>query len=306
MNVFFHSEGVIIVQYYYHEQLAGLDDNGFGVIWERNVSTYMPPHWHGAVELVLFVKGKMTCKFSHSTIHAQPGEVYLINSHDVHETRCSRGAQYLVVHILPSALSRFLPKFDQLSFSLKFDPDDPVKSQALNFLKDHMQTILQYRQEGREDRGLEIQARLFAMADVLVTNFSQLLALEEARLQRSDMTRLEPLLEYTRLHHHEELTLDGAADSMGLNKEYFCRLFKKNMGVSYLQYVYQVRATAVCRELETTEDPIGEIAERHGFRDPKMLNQYFREIYGCTPSEKRKFFREVTLDDPDEDPEEEE
>ena len=46
---------------------------------------------------------------------------------------------------------------------------------------------------------------------------------------------------------------------------------------------------------------IGEIAERHGFRDPKMLNQYFREIYGCTPSEKRKFFREVTIDDNDED-----
>ena len=59
--------------------------------------------------------------------------------------------------------------------------------------------------------------------------------------------------------------------------------------------------TAVCRELETTEDPIGEIAERNGFRDPKMLNQYFREIYGCTPSEKRKFFREVTIDDNDDE-----
>ena len=77
------------------------------------------------------------------------------------------------------------------------------------------------------------------------------------------------------------------------------RLFKKNMGVSYLQYVYQVRTTAVCRELETTEDPISEIAERNGFRDPKMLNQYFREIYGCTPSEKRKFFREVTIEETD-------
>ena len=110
-------------------------------------------------------------------------------------------------------------------------------------------------------------------------------------------------LEYIHLHHGEELPLDEAVSFVGLNKEYFCRLFKKNMGVSYLQYVYQVRTTAVCRELETTEDPIGEIAERHGFRDPKMLNQYFREIYGCTPSEKRKFFREVTLEDTDSDEE---
>ena len=66
------------------------------------------------------------------------------------------------------------------------------------------------------------------------------------------------------------------------------------MGISYLQYVYQIRTTAVCRELETSSDSIGLIAERHGFKDPKMLNQCFKEIYGCTPSEKRKFFREVS------------
>ena len=284
------------MQYYYHEQLTGLDDNGFGVFWERKVSTYMPAHWHGALELVLFVKGKMTCKFSHSTITAQPGEVFLINSHDVHETRCTRGAQYLVVHILPSQLSRFQANFDQLSFSLKHDPDDPVKHGAMERLKEHMASILQFRQEGREDRGLETQSRLFALADILATHFSQPLALEEAKLQRSDMTRLEPLLEYTRLHHSEDLTLEAAADSMGLNKEYFCRLFKKNMGISYLTYLNQVRATALCRELETSDAPIGELGERHGFANSKMMNQYFREVYGCTPSEKRKAFREMVAD----------
>ena len=146
---------------------------------------------------------------------------------------------------------------------------------------------------------LKRQARLFAVAALLAEYFSHPLAVEETKLQRSDMTRLEPVLDYIQLNHAQELPLDDAADMMGLNKEYFCRLFKKNMGVSYLQYVYQVRTTAFCRELETTEDPISEIAERHGFKDPKMLNQYFREIYGCTPSEKRKFFREVTIDDSD-------
>lgn len=88
---------------------------------------------------------------------------------------------------------------------------------------------------------------------------------------------------------------------MGLNKEYFCRLFKKNMGVSFLQYVYQVRTTSFCRDLEITGDTIGEIAERHGFRDPKMLNHYFKDIYGCTPSEKRRFFREISVEDIDTD-----
>jgi putative protease len=58
--------------------------------------------------------------------------------------------------------------------------------------------------------------------------------------------------------------------------------------------IFNSRSLAVCRELELCDDPISEIAQRHGFKDSKMLSQYFREIYDCTPSEKRKFFREVS------------
>lgn len=285
------------MQNYQHKLLTDLDETGFGIKYENNLSAYTPPHYHQAVELLLLVKGRVTCKFEHTTFHGKAGDLYIINSHEVHETRCSRDAVYLCVHILPSQMCRYVPNFDQLRFSLVHDPQDPVKAEAYEKLCCHMQEILQQEESSNK---LECHARLFDAAAILVKHFSQPLAMEETKLQRSDMSRLEPILEYTQLHHAEDLTLDGAANAIGLNKEYFCRLFKKNMGVSYLQYLYQVRATAVCRELETSEDTIGEIAERHGFKDPKMLNQYFKEIYGCTPSEKRKFFREVTCENKDE------
>lgn len=289
------------MQNYQHKLLTDLDETGFGIKYEDKLSAYTPPHWHKAVELLLFVKGKVTCNFENSTLHAKPGDLYIINSHEVHATRVSRHAVYLCVHILPSQMCKFVPNFDQLSFSFAFDPEDQVKAMAYEQLRIHMQEIFRQTEETQVAYKLEQQARLYALTALLVKHFSQPLAMEETTLRRSDMTRLEPVLDYIQLHHAEELPLDEAANAMGLNKEYFCRLFKKNMGVSYLQYVYQVRTTAFCRELETSDDPIGEIAERHGFRDPKMLNQYFREIYGCTPSEKRKFFREVTIDDTDSD-----
>lgn len=292
------------MQNYQHRMVTSLDDSGFGIKYENNLSAYTPPHWHKAVELLLFVKGRVTCNFENTKRQFKSGDIYIINSHEVHETKCTRNAVYLVIHIDPNVMLRFVPTFDHLRFSLAFDPEDTIKAEAYDRLKLHMNEILrQTVGEGDSAFKLERQARLFAVTALLVRHFSQPLAIEETKLRRSDMTRLEPLLEYIQLHHGEELPLDEAVYFMGLNKEYFCRLFKKNMGVSYLQYVYQVRTTAVCRELETTEDPIGEIAERHGFRDPKMLNQYFREIYGCTPSEKRKFFREVHIDDTESDDE---
>ena len=293
------------MQNYQHRILTEMDETGFGVKYENNLSAYTPPHWHKAVELLLFVKGKVTCNFENAKLQFKRGDMFIINSHEVHETKCSRNAVYLVVHIDPNIMCRYVPTFDQLSFNLAFDPEDQSKAMAFEQLKAHMSEILRLSADESDlTAKLDRSARLFAVAAILVKHFSQPLAVEETKLQRSDMTRLEPLLEYIQLHHGEELPLDEAVEFMGLNKEYFCRLFKKNMGVSYLQYVYQVRTTAVCRELETTEDPIGEIAERNGFRDPKMLNQYFREIYGCTPSEKRKFFREVTIDDSDDDSDE--
>ena len=118
------------MQNYQYRQLTDLDDTGFGIIYECRPRSYTPPHWHQAVEILLFVQGKTTCNFSHAVIHAQPGDVYLINSHDVHDTRCSRDAKYLCVHILPSAMCRYVPNFDQLSFSLLFDPEDKEKAEA--------------------------------------------------------------------------------------------------------------------------------------------------------------------------------
>ena len=290
------------MQNYQHRVLADLDETGFGVKYETDLSIYTPRHWHKALELLMFIKGKVTCNFENASLQFKAGDMYILNSHEVHETKCTRNAVYLVVHIDPTRMCHYVPTFDQLSFSLTFDPEDQVKAMAHEQLRIHLLEIL--RQTREEEDGawmLERQARLFAVAALLVKHFSQPLAVEQTRLQRSDMTRLEPVLGYVQLHHEQEISLEDAAKTMGLNKEYFCRLFKKNMGVSFLQYVYQVRANAVCRELETTDDPIGQIAERHGFRDPKMLNHYFREIYGCTPSEKRKFFREVSLEDTEDD-----
>ena len=284
------------MQQYQYRQLTNLDDTGFGIIFEKKPRPYTPPHWHQAVELVLFIKGKTTCNFTNTSFEGQSGDMQVINSHDVHETRCNRSAVYLVVHIVPSVMCKYVPNFDQLNFSLKFDPEDQEKAQAFALLKSQMEEIHRLIREEPYGYKLECHSRLFAAAAVLVRHFSQPLALEEKQVQRSDMTRLEPILEYIQLHHAEELPLDEAANAMGLNKEYFCRLFKKNMGVSYLQYVNQIRAAAVCRELETSDDPIGDIGERNGFTNPKMLNQYFRELYGCTPSEKRKAFREINTE----------
>lgn len=283
------------MQYSYHEQLTHLDETGFGMVFIDHPAAYTPPHWHMAVELLCLVSGTVTVKLEEQSHTIQSGELFLFNSYEIHESWCSHDAAYLCVHILPSRMCKYVSNFDQLRFSLHFDPSDSEKALSFSRLKAHMSELMLLQEEQPEGYLLQCQALLYSSATILVRHFSQPLVLEETSLQRSDMTRLEPLLEYTEHHHEEDLSLDQAADSMGLSKEYFCRLFKKNMGVSYLQYLNQIRASAVCRELQTSEESIGLLAERHGFKNPKLFNQVFRELYGCTPSEKRKQFKSADL-----------
>jgi len=113
-----------------HRMLTEMEPTGFGIKYEDNLSAYTPPHWHKAVELLLFVKGRVTCNFENAKRQFKAGDIYIINSHEVHETKCSRGARYLVVHIEPAQMFHYVPTFDQLRFSLTFDPEDQTRAMA--------------------------------------------------------------------------------------------------------------------------------------------------------------------------------
>ena len=69
-----------------HRLLTEMDPTGFGVLYENKLSAYTPPHWHKAVELLLFVKGRVTCNFENASRQFRSGDIYIINSHELHET----------------------------------------------------------------------------------------------------------------------------------------------------------------------------------------------------------------------------
>ena len=61
---------------------------------------------------------------------------------------------------------------------------------------------------------------------------------------------------YVDHHYREEMTLQEAADELGLNREYFCRFFKQSTGSSFMRYVNQVRLNYIYQDLLHTDDPV--------------------------------------------------
>lgn len=277
------------MEHYFHEDLKKVDETGFSVQFLQGTPFYFPAHWHEAVELLFCTKGFLFVKVGdgHSlTAHTQ--QLFLLNTMTIHESWSHEEYAAICIHVFPDVMKQYVPEFEKLRFSLSFQSDDLEKGKAMSRLNANMMQFVLLHQEKPEGYMLECQALLYSTVQILVQYFSYPILEEEQTTVRTGIARLKPLLEYIDLHHAEELTLDGAAEHIGVTREYFCRLFKKNMGISMTRYVNSVRIAHICQDLKYSDLSIGELAEKHGFANLKLMNQMFRETYGCTPSQKRK------------------
>lgn len=85
-----------------------------------------------------------------------------------------------------------------------------------------------------------------------------------------------------------ELSLGGVANQMlYMNSDYLGKLFKKETGEKFSNYVMKVRIAKAKEALERSSDiKIFELAEALGFGDnPQYFSQVFKKHVGCTPSE---------------------
>ncbi len=83
-----------------------------------------------------------------------------------------------------------------------------------------------------------------------------------------------------------------------LSLYYLSRYFKKAVGVSFSQYVKQIRLKSAVHELLYTDHTIMKVSLNNGFPNVKAFNKAFKEMYNQTPAEyrglhKKEPFQEV-------------
>ena len=94
--------------------------------------------------------------------------------------------------------------------------------------------------------------------------------------------------DYILSHYAEDISLEDVAQMVGKSRNYFSSIFKKEMGLSFVDFITQVRVQEAKRMLQTTNDMTYEIAERVGFGDYKYFSKVFKRITGHSPSHYRK------------------
>ncbi len=89
-------------------------------------------------------------------------------------------------------------------------------------------------------------------------------------------------------HYMEDISLDMAAESMGMSSFYFSRLFRTYYNKTFLEYLTGFRIERACQLLSSTEIPVREIAASVGYADSNYFSKVFKRQTGQTPTEFRQ------------------
>ncbi|HJA91781.1 MAG TPA: AraC family transcriptional regulator [Candidatus Eisenbergiella merdipullorum] len=91
--------------------------------------------------------------------------------------------------------------------------------------------------------------------------------------------------------YQERLTLEDAARMVCLSSDYLSRIFREETGVSFHQYLNNVRITKAKELIRTTNLRLTDISQMVGYDDQSYFTKVFKRTAGIAPGEYMKKYR---------------
>jgi two-component system, response regulator YesN len=139
--------------------------------------------------------------------------------------------------------------------------------------------------------GMHSAEDLFAWLDSLLARMDEYYL---HRQQQYHTRHVQSAIQYLEERHHEPISVQIVADSVGVSPTYLSTIFKKEIDTSFTQYLLNLRLAAARDLLESTDLPVRTVAEQTGFGSKQTIIRAFKKEYGCTPGAYREqHYRQV-------------
>lgn len=264
----------------------------YGVHGDRD-----PMHWHDHFEVALVLEGRGQFLFGRRSLAAEPGDLFFIDNSQPHVALADPGTsmRLLLVLFRPELLAGPGCRELDLGYLAPFRVDERTWSprvRGTTALAAEVTPVLHrlratWERHDPADRHLADALLRLALA---LVNRDKGTAATAARAAADRREQIRPVLAYVDGHCRESITLDDVAELVHVSPSRVRHVFKDVTGVSFKEYVTQVRVAEAKRLLLSTDLSVAEIARAVSYTN---LHQFYKVFYrscAMSPGEYRRYY----------------
>ena len=242
-------------------------------------------HYHQNPEMFYVLRGNLDIKIDERLYKLSSGDIVLINANKRHTVIGNDellGARFEIdFHLLSEYMGSM-----QLLFWCNTVAD---RNHAYSNLRRLLDRILTRYFEKDDKDALYLNALYFETLYVLTSNF--LVKADDVRLNledSQDRMRIRQIQNYVQANYQSQISLNDLADKLYLSNAYLSKYIKKNLGMTFMEYLNNVRLFHAVDELIYSDKNLTHIAYDNGFPTSASFTKTFRDVYKDSPSEYRK------------------
>lgn len=254
-------------------------------------------HFHQNLEIIYILDGGMEIQIETEKYELNKGDFLLINANKRHSYKETTEELLIASFRIDfSMLSEYL-ETNQILFWCNTAAD---KSDAYKPLKKVLDRILNHFYDKEKEGALYLNSIYYEALYILSSYF--MIKSDDSRLKSlgaQENSRVFEIQNYVQSNYQKQISLNDLAKKLFLSNAYLSKYIKKNFGLSFLEYVNNIRLFHAVDELLYSEKKITRIALDNGFATTASFNKAFKEIYNMTPSVYRTTVRQEPEDGKD-------
>lgn len=239
-------------------------------------------HFHQNLEIIYVLDGGVEVQIESETYNLEKGDFLLVNANKRHSLRATKEEILLASFRVNFTMLAEYMGTNQLLFWCNTTAD---KSESYEQLKKVLDRMLNRFYDKEKEGAIYLNSIYYEAIYLLVAYF--MIKADDARMKENftpDNSRIFEIQNYVQANYQKQLSLNDLAKKLYLSNAYLSKYIKKHFGLSFLEYVNNVRLFHAVDELVYSEKKITRIALDNGFPTTAAFNKAFKEIYNMTPS----------------------
>ncbi|MCI5576389.1 MAG: helix-turn-helix transcriptional regulator [Succinivibrio sp.] len=253
-------------------------------------------HWHPEVEINRFESGDFVYNYAMQEYKITSPCIAITPGNVLHNLMIKRGANHSSILFNPAMIE--FCNYDEVQVQLCKFLNEGCKKMPPLITSDmecfaKADKILGYIVNNASKTDGSTRLRIKAhLIDLLALMYENGIFLSESLNKNDDFEhkqqKIKDLLTFINDHYAEKITMNDAANYLNVSKQYFCRYFKKSTGMSFVDFINDLRLRRASQEIALTSKSITDIALDHGFDNIGYFFKLYKLKFGQTPLSYRK------------------